>query len=337
MSTWNQNAGYGKALLNAVHAAVPTFGNIMVVFNSANTDEKNYTHMQDLFPADSDGNVRFFTSLSDAYDATESNNNDVIVLDGNSTHALTEMLTVSKNRVHFIGLDYLLGIHRRYGQSSKISLGVTTAATDIASILVTGVRCSFRGLKISNSNTVAEGIYCVADGGEYTYFEDVEMYKSSDLTVTGAAELVCNGDSSMYKNCYIGSTVNALTGAIIRPCVTFSRGLAATGKVARDVTFEGCIFARKAGNTANCFLYGAEATSIERLGYFKECVFWNAALAAATPAENVDFGAALTDGAVLLHNCTSINAGTSMGTQTGIFVDSPVPTAGTSGISVQAT
>jgi len=69
--------------------------------------------MQELFTNDSDGRIRFYTSLATAYDATESNNNDVIILDGNSTHTLTEMLTVAKNRVHFLGMDYLLGIHRK--------------------------------------------------------------------------------------------------------------------------------------------------------------------------------------------------------------------------------
>jgi len=84
---------------------VPAFGNIHIVMNSSDTDEANYQHMQDLFPVDNDGKVRFYTSLEDAYDAVESNNNDVILLDANSTHTVDAMVTVSKNRVHFIGMD----------------------------------------------------------------------------------------------------------------------------------------------------------------------------------------------------------------------------------------
>ena len=90
-----------------------------------------------MFTPDNDGRVRFYTSLATAYAATESNNNDVIILDSNSTHTLTAMLTVANNRVHFFGLDHLLGIRRRYGQRTKVSLGVTTAATDIGTIKVT--------------------------------------------------------------------------------------------------------------------------------------------------------------------------------------------------------
>jgi hypothetical protein len=58
--------------------------------------------MQDIFTPDNDGNPRFFTSLATAYAATESNNNDVIILDGNSTHTLTAELNVTNNRVHFV-------------------------------------------------------------------------------------------------------------------------------------------------------------------------------------------------------------------------------------------
>lgn len=333
---YNQNSGYGESLLTAVHSAVPTFGRVLVVLDPDDTAGERYQRLQEVFKNDPEGRVRFFTDLATAYAEVESNNNDVIVLDGNSTHLLTSMLTVAKNRVHFVGLDWLMGVRRCYGQSTKVQLGVTTAAADIATIKNTGVRNSFRGIKFINANTVTEGIYCFADGGEYTYMKNCEIYKETDLDQTGAAELVANGDSSHYKDCYIGSTVNAISGAIIRPCVTFSSGLANSGAVARDVTFENCIFARKCGDTANRFVYGAEATSVERLGLFKNCIFWNTALATATPAQNVAFGASLTDGSVLLDNCVAMKGATAMSTTTGVFVNGPVPAADTVGIALQA-
>jgi len=335
--SWNQNAGYGNAMLSAIHTAVGgTFGNVFVVMNSSDTDEGNYQHIQDLFPVDGDGRVRFYTSLSDAYTATESNNNDVIILDGNSTHTLTAMLTVSKSRVHFIGLDYLMGIHRSTGQSTKISLGVTTAATDIATILNTGVRNSFRGIKFLNANTVTEGIYCFVDGGEYTYMENCEVYKSTDLDVTGAAEFVCNADNPLYVNCTFGSLADARSGTVIRANVLFTKGIAGTGLVTRDATFRNCQFWIQCTDTANRFCYGANATDIERLCLFDNCNFICNGASSAIPAQNVAFGATLTVGAVLLKNCSSLLASTAMSTTTGVFVDGAVPTAGTTGISVQA-
>jgi hypothetical protein len=330
---FNKNSGYGQAMINAIHGAVPTFGRILMVLSPSDTSGERYTRAQEVFSSDPSGRVRFFGSVADAYTEAESNNNDVIVLDGNTTHTLTSMLTVSKSRVHFVGMDWLLGLRRRYGQSTKINLGVTTAATDIATMKVTGVRCSFRGIKFTNANTVTEGIYTVADGGEYTYFENCEMYKSTKLDQTGAAELVANGDSSHYKDCYIGSTVDAISGAIIRPCVLFTAGIVGTP---RDNTFENCIFARKCGNTANRFMYGA-GDIMERLCLIENCKFWASATSTATPAQNVAFSVAQTVGSVLLNNCVSINAGTAMSTTVGVFVNGPVPAADTTGIALQGT
>jgi len=264
-------------------------------------------------------------TINQAYTLATSNADDVIVLMGNSTHVLTEMLTVSKNRVHFWGMDGSGG-GRRYGQNAKVSLGVTTAATDLGTVLCTGVRCSFHNIKFINNNTVAQGIYCFLDGGEYTFMSNCEIYKSTDLDVTGAAELVANGDSSHYLNCYIGSTANALSGAIIRPCVLVTGGTAATGKKARDVTFEGCIFARKCGNAANNLVYGANATDVERLMYFKDCLFYNSLLAAADPDVGIEFGAAQTEGSVILKGCASVSI-TALSDTTGVFSADPASDA----------
>jgi hypothetical protein len=333
---YNPNSGYGAAVLYAVHSKVPTFGRVFVVVDPDDYDEETYQRMEEVFRSDPDGKLRYFTDLATAYAATESNNNDCIVLDGNSTHLLTSMLDVSNNRVHFFGMDWLLGNKRRYGQGSKIQSTITTGATNIATIKITGARCSFHGIKFDAANTVDEGVYCVADGGEYTYFEDCEIYKSSDLDVTGAAELLCNGDGSTYKNCYIGSTVNAISGAILRPCVLMTRETI-TGKVARDVTFEGCIFARKCGNTGNRFIYGANATDVERMCLIKDCIFFNTKLATATPAQNIAFGSSLTEGYVLLKDCTSIGAATAMSTTTGVFTADTTPdaTGAAAGIAIQ--
>lgn len=287
----------------------------------------------------SDGNSgatpeKAWKTISYANDQATTNKFDVIFLVGNSTHVLTEMLTVSKSRVIFIGLDGSPG--RYYGQAAKVSLGITTAATDIGTVLVTGVRNVFQNIKFINDNTVSQGVYCFVDGGEYTQLINCEVYKSTDMNVTGAAELVCNGDSSSYIGCTFGSLATARSGAVIRPTVLFTKALAAAGKVARDVLFKDCKFWINASNTANRFTYGANATDIERICEFDNCSFINNGVSSAVPAQNVAFGATLTVGSVLLHNCTSVNAATAMSTTTGVFVDSPVPAAATSGISVQA-
>lgn len=338
---FNQNSSYGRAMLDGIHAAIGgTFGNVHVVMNSSDTDEGNYQHLQDIFQEDSEGRVRFYTSVESAYAAVESNNNDVILLDGNSTHAVAAMVTVAKNRVHFIGLDYLLGINRSYGSSSKIAIGVTTAATDVAAFLNTGVRNSFRGIKFIGNNTVAEALYAFVDGGEYTYMENCETYESANLAVTGAADFVCNADSPTYVNCTFGSLASPRVGAIIRAAVLFTKGLAGSGKVARDVTFERCRLWINCVNTANRFAYGANATDIERSVVMEKCYFICNGASTAVPAQNIAFGASLTVGNVLLNDCVSVEAGTAMSTTTGVFVNGPnqTSTAGGAeiGISLQA-
>lgn len=278
---------------------------------------------------DESGLLRFYTSLQAAYDATTSNNNDVILLDADSTHTLTSMLTVAKNRVHFIGMD---GGGRHFGQRTKVSLGVTSAATDIGTIKVTGVGCSFRNIKFMNSNTVAQGIYCFVDGGEYTYLENCEIYKETDLDVTGAAEFVANGDSTKMKDCTIGSTANALSGDIIRPCILVTGEIAGAGKKMRDNMFENVIMWRKCGHANNRFVYGANATDVERMMYFKDCLFFNSLLAAADPGQAVAFGSTQTEGNVILMGCGGSNV-SKISTTTGVQIVGPAVNSG-AGIAV---
>lgn len=270
-------------------------------------------------------------TIAKAYSLMTSNNHDVAVLSASSGLAETDELAVTKNRCHFWGLD---AVGRYYGQRSRWTMGLTTG-TAIAIVKNTGTGNTFSNIKFDSSDTLSTSIYAFADGGEYTVIDHCELYKSTDLDQTGAAELLCNGDSSFYYHNTLGSLVNAISGAILRPCVLLTRETI-TGKVARDVTFEKCLFWRKCGDTGNRFIYGANATDVERMLLIKDSVFVNAKLAAAVPAQNVAFGATQTEGEVLLWNCSSMNAATAMSTTTGVFVDSPVPAAATSGISVQA-
>lgn len=291
----------------------------------------NYGTGDDGRSAKSNSITRPFKTIAKAYSLATTNKDDVIALVGNTTHTLTEMLDVSKNRIHFIGLD---GTGRYYGQNAKVSLGVTTAATDIGTVQNTGVRNSFQNIKFINSNTVAQGIYCFVEAGEYTVLQGCEIYKDTDLDQTGAAELVMNGDSAQVIGCTIGSNVNAISGAIIRPNVLVTKNIV-SGKVARDVVFKDCIFWKKAGHVNNRFMYGANATDVERMFLVDGCVFFTTKLSSAVPAQCVAFGAEQTEGFALIRNCTSIN-NTKLSTTTGVYIDGAVPTYATTGISVAA-
>jgi len=269
-------------------------------------------------------------TVAAGYDLMTSNANDVLYLSANAEHALTEMLDISKNRCHFVGTDFA---GRSYGSRSRISSALSSGATNIATMQNTGIGNTFTGIKFDNGNTVAEGLYCVVEAGEYAMYNNCEIYKSTDLDVTGAAELVNNGDSAVFRNCTIGSNANAISGAIIRPNVLCTNGIVA-GKVSRDVTFERCNFWRRSSNATNRFIYGANAADIQRMLLFNDCVFWNAKLSGGTPAQNVAFGASLSVGYVLLNNCISVGAATAMSTTTGVFVNGPNQTSAAGGAEI---
>lgn len=318
-------------LLTSVYGGI---GNVYFVVKSTesyyNDVKKKYDNTY------SDNSQAVHATVASALAAVTAGRNDVIVLDGNGEHTLTEMLTLSDSRVNLVGIDYLLGNKRKFGQASRVTLGVTTAATDLAAIKNTGVRNSIKGVKISSNNTKAESLYGFIDGGEYLDLDCVEVYKSTDLDVTGSAEFVCNGDSAQYKNITIGSLANARSGAVIRACMLMTKGLAGAGKVARDVVIEDSDFWINASNTANRFIYGANADDVERMMKLTNCDFINNGASSFVPAQNVAFGSALTVGSVLLKNCSSVNASTAMSTTTGVFIDGPVPAADTTGIALQA-
>jgi hypothetical protein len=270
-----------------------------------------------------------FKTLSRAITEVTSNNNDFIHIDGDSTVAETAMVTLSKNRVHIVGHNGDLG---HFGHGAKVSVGVTTEATDIATFKNTGVRNTFTGIKFINNNTVAEGLYCVVEAGEFSRYHNCTFYKSTDLDDAGASELLLNGDSAMFYDCTIGSLANE-TGNI-RANVLCTATI--SGKKLRDCYFENCLLWGKADDTDKVFVYGANATDVERMLMFNGCTFLNNPLGAGTPAHAVGFGAAQTQGAVVLKNCTSVDCTIMAQAAVGIYVDGAVPTFATTGVSVAA-
>lgn len=275
-----------------------------------------------------------FKTLSAAYDACTTNNNDVVLIDGYSTVVETAMIDLTKNRIHTIGLNGpppFLG----YGCGAKVQMGTTGVAADLGVLKNTGVRNTFTGIKFDTSSATATALYCVLEGGEYTRYNFCEFYKGALLTTAGTAEVLCNGDSSQWYGCTFGDLVNERgSSAIRRPNVLLTRETI-TGKVARDCSFVDCTFLHKAAHLDVSFVYGANATDVERRLMFINPVFWNCILATADPADAIDFGAAQTDGDVLLVNPASMNVTALGGASLNIYVQGAVPTAATTGIAVE--
>jgi hypothetical protein len=265
--------------------------------------------------------AKAFKTYGAAVDAAVSNNNDFIHIDGDSEVVELSMVTLSKNRVHTVGHNGALP-GAGYGPGARVSLGVTTAATDIATLKNTGVRNTFTGIKFSNSNTLATNLFTVAEGGEYSRFYNCEIYKSGLLTTDLTAPLLMNGDSSQFYGCTIGDLVN-------------ERGLTReqiTGKVCRDGWFQDCRILTKAAHVDVCHVYGLGATAVERSLVFKDCIFWNCVLATADVADAVNFSAAQTQGDVLLINPSGMNISAIAGASLNIYVQN-APDGTTAGIA----
>lgn len=272
-----------------------------------------------------------FATIARAITAVTSGNHDVIALSGNAAHVQTDQISLTKSRVHFVGLG---GGSRYYGQRTRITMGVTTG-TAIAVIQNTGVGNTFTNIKFDSADTLSTSVYAFAEGGEYTQFTSCEFYKSTDLDQDAAAELLMNGDSSYFLHCTLGSTANAVSATGARPCVLLTRETI-TGKVCRDSTFEDCIFWRQAdGATANSFVHSPAATDVERMLLFKNCLFFADVTSAFTPAVAISATAALTVGTIVVMGGAEVQC-TALATQTGIWSASPT-LAAAGGSAVQAT
>jgi hypothetical protein len=324
----NQLSRYG-----AIAKALPfTFGKVFFVIDP---DDAILPTVQETYPVDTDGVTRVYTSLASAYAACTSGMNDVIVLDGNSTHVLTEMLDITKSRVHIIGLDYLLGDRRLYGQSSKISL-TGAVATDIHAVRNIGVRNSFSGIKFVASNTATETTGAFGEGGEYTVFRNCS-FEGAKLSTTGYADMVLNGDSTQFFDCTWGTTASPNVGDIIRPnIITTAGGVAGGAGSSKDILFRGCKFLKHAGGTTGVFVNITAAADLTR-GFmeFENCSFI-ANKTGSVPAVAIRLGASLTASQVLLtgdtiaYNCTKVATGT------GVLSGQPARVA-TATIGIQAT
>ncbi len=261
-------------------------------------------------------------TLSRAYALCTSNNNDAIFIDGDQTVTETAMIDWSKNRIHVYGCN---GIPpgAGYGAGAKVSMGVTTATSDLTTVKVTGVRNTFNGVKFMNSNTLTQNMYGHIEAGEYNRYNQCEFYYSAKVTTDLTADLLMNGDSSQFYGCTFGTIADPEHGASgkERPCVLLTRETV-SGKVCRDGWFEECRFLRNAAHVDVCHVYGPNANDVERSLVFKNCVFWNSVLATATIADAVNFGAAQTVGEVLIINSHCMNCTAIAGANLNIYYGS---------------
>lgn len=296
---YNLNSGYGQALATMLHGIIPAFGRVFIVMDVDDAGEENYDRMQQLFTPDREGQVRFFTDLKSAYDATTTNNNDVILLDADGTHDLDDgMLTVSKNRIHFIGMD---GGERMVQQGAKIQLGDNTADA-AATITVTGTRCSFRNLKILNSGTHANSVAAVIGGGdEGTLWKNCSFQKQSDLGVASVSDFECRSDSPTFLDCEFG--FDTLTQTAARATLW----LKASGATrAKNIRMRDCRFICASTSATKSFILVASTASLNFTNIFENCIFSNSLVGSAAALNDaITSVSGLVEGSMLFVNPAS--------------------------------
>ena len=263
---FNKNTGYGQAMMNNIASQVWAFGNVLVVMNSSNTDEANYQHLQDIMTPDNDGQVRFYTSLETAYAAAESNNNDVILLDGNSTHTIANWIAWSKNRIHVIGMD---GWDRLIQQGAKVQS--TAAAADAYVIKVTWVRNSFRNVKFIQVDTNAAALNVLQEGGEWNLYKNCTFTFGvvDNLDLTTASEVLAWSDSATFINCEFW-TETLLTSAARS---VFKIDQVTTSQEFKSNRVQDCNFVISSSETTATLLSVVAATDVLFTNNFKNCTF----------------------------------------------------------------
>lgn len=322
----NQLSRYG-----AISKYLPmTFGKVFYVLDPAQS------YVGDIlaeFPPDGDGQVRVFTSLNDAYSACVSGRNDVILLDGNSTHDITP-IDWTKSRINVIGIGEL----RTVQQGAKIQSA--TAGTEAYVVKVTGVRNSFKNIKFIQSSTVATALTCVQDGGEGTYWDHCSFTfgVADNLDLTTAHEFLAGCDSSYFYKCTFGQ--DTLLTSAARSVFHVDQ---INGFEFKSNQFDDCTWVISSSSATATFIRLDAVGDILFSNVFRNPVFMASVDSAggAAIAEAAQTGTGTVKGCLAFHNpaafnCTDFSTATS-GRNAAIQIVGIVTTAGTGGVGVQPT
>jgi len=270
---YNQNSGYGRALLdrlsNIASSVCPTFGRIFVVLSTSDTADPNYNILAEVIKHDPEGNLRLFTSLKAAYDATTSNNDDVILLGGHSDHVLASALTISKNRIHFVGMD---GGDRLMQQGAKVINTDGTAAVWV--VKNTGTRNTFKNIKFIQTDDDATSLTVFQEAGEGTLFQNCSFVfaVADNLDQTDAYEFVMGGDTSTFKECTFGN--DTLETSAARAVMAFDKLMSDSPK---SNYWKDCLWQINSSDADAHFIRVLANTDMKFTQTFVDCTF-NAAL-----------------------------------------------------------
>jgi len=235
----------------------------MVTRQSASTDYAPYSYFRDKIK-----DAKMHGTIAEAYAATETGRNDVVLLSPDS-HSQSAEISWARNMTHLIGMypTAMMNQRSRIGQSAAM-----------ASILnVTGYGNLFKNL------------YFMWGNGEATSYAGVKV----------------TGNRNTFENCHLGGPFNATEGAIVH---TTHAGGALHLNGCEECYFKNCVIGgdtiERGANNAILYI-GGSASDYAMRNIFEDCLFLSSA-DSGQDALNIYIGAA-THGWVLFKNCTFIN------------------------------
>lgn len=260
---YTKNAGYGQLQAILAQNGVSSFGKILVVVEDGDT--ANYQRLQEIFDVDTDGVVRFYSTLNAAYTAATSNAGDVILMSANTTHTI-DPIAWTKNRINVIGLD---GGDRLVQQGTKIQNSTTD--TEAYLIKVTGVLNSFRNIKFIQVSTKSTALNVLQEGGEGNLYKNCSFLfgVADNLGDTSAAEVLAGSNSATYLNCTFGSDVLVTSDARS----VFLIDQVTTGQEFKSNIVKDCNFIIQSSAAGAQFVSMAAAGDVKFTNLFDGCSF----------------------------------------------------------------
>jgi len=287
--------------------------------------------------AGSDSNVgntpsTAFATLAKAYASVVTNNNDVIVLTGNASHVLASMIDWTKSRIHVIGTG-------NYGasttQSTKLTMNVTTTATDLYGVKVTGNRNTFSNIKFISNNTLSTHLSPIYMGGEGNVYNNCASALLVQLDQTDMYSAIIASDSCTFNNCEFGSDTVQRTAA--QHTVLFGVSVSIPAK---DNYFNNCTFKMNTTTAGCAHLQVGTGDCVNFTNIFRGTCFLayvNAGAGAVTNTVNVITSTSIT-GKLIFDQNTFTGVGAKMAASAnnvGVWITaSSTPTANTSGVAV---
>ncbi len=308
-----------------VFGSVPaTFGNVWFVDYGAGSDGN-----------DGKSTTTALKTLSAAYALAVSNNDDMILVRGNSTVVDSPILW-AKNRIHVIGIDGAPG--RMLQQGAKISS--TTAGATSYVLKVTGVRNSFVNLKFIQNSAVATALTVLEEGGEGSYYQGCSFVfgVADNLDLTTAHEVLAGSDSATFVGCTFG--LDTLLTSAARSVFHIDQ---VNGFEFKSNQIIDCTFSISSSSATATFVRLDGVGDILFSNLFKRCTFLasvdsagGAAIAEATQTGTSTVKGCLAYDQCSFFNCTDVTTATS-GRNAATQIVAVSPTAGTAGVGVQPT